>query len=348
MKRILPFLILVAAILLLSVPAYSAPWRFIVVGDTRGTTSSDPNGVGSINTTILTEIANKVAVSGASFVLVPGDLVNGSTTNQSLLETQLNLWRSTMAPVYNAGIGVYATPGNHEMTSTASQELAWQDVFSDMPTNGPDGEKKMTYSFKFNNAFIAAVNTNNVPDAGDPTAQHQVNTTWLNNQINSNPSQHVFVFGHEPAFTMNHPDNLSNYPAIRDQFWNILGGTPDKVYFTGHDHFYDHATMPDANGNVVSQFVVGTGGAPLTTWSPPYGETDVTGIYHAKMYGYMIVEIDGPNVTMTMMGRTGTNVYAPIETIAYSVPVPEPVTIVLVLPALFGLAGIAFRRMRAA
>jgi len=343
MKRLLPLLILVAAILLLSVPAFSVPWRFIVVGDTRGTSSSDP-----INTPILTEIAGRIVNSGAAFVLVPGDLVYGSTTNQTVLETQLNQWRSTMATVYTAGVGVYVTPGNHEMTSTASQELAWRDVFSDMPNNGPDGEKNMTYSFKYSNAFIAAVNTNNVPDAGDPTAQHQVNTTWLNSQITSNPNQHVFVFGHEPAFTMNHADNLSNYPIIRDQFWDILGGTPDKIYFTGHDHFYDHATMPDTNGDVVSQFVVGTGGAPLTTWSPPYADPDVTGIYHAKTYGYMIVDIDGPNVTMTMMGRTGTNTYAPIETYSYSTPVPEPLTITLMAPALLGLAGAAFRRMRAA
>jgi hypothetical protein len=339
MKRILPLLLLVAAILLVSVPAFSAPWRFIVVGDTRGTSSGNP-----IDTTVLTEIAGQIVGSGAEFVLVPGDLIYGSTTNQSVLETQLNQWRGVMSPVYSAGIGVFATPGNHEMTTSASQELAWQNVFQDLPSNGPDGEKEMTYSFNYYNAFIVAVNTNDVGGTG----QHRVNNTWLSDQVQNNPNQHVFVFGHEPAFTMNHPDNLSNYPASRDTFWSILGGTPDKVYFTGHDHFYDHATMPDADGNVVSQFVVGTGGAPLTTWSPPYGETDVTGIYHAKMYGYMIVDIDGANVTMTMMGRTGTNVYTPIETISYSVPVPEPVTIALIAPTLWGLAGIGFRRMRAA
>ena len=79
------------------------PWRFIVSGDSRGSY----NGV---NTPILTELAAQFVNQGAEFVLFPGDLVNGGV-NQTTMQSQLTTWRNTMAPVYNAGIGVYAIPG---------------------------------------------------------------------------------------------------------------------------------------------------------------------------------------------------------------------------------------------
>ena len=67
--------------------------RFIVVGDTRG---SD-NG---INTVILEEIVQATIDEVADFILVTGDIVNGSTS-QTELESQLTTWLSTMAPLYN-------------------------------------------------------------------------------------------------------------------------------------------------------------------------------------------------------------------------------------------------------
>ena len=161
----------------------SAASRFVVCGDTRG----DNNGV---NTTILAEIVAATIAEGADFILMPGDLVNGSGT-QSVLESQLTTWRNTMQPLYDAGVGVYPVRGNHDAGNLA----AWNSVFSGsyaLPANGPTGEVNLTYSFTFDNIFVAAVD--------QYVNINRVNQTWLDGQFAANTQPHVFVFGHAPAF----------------------------------------------------------------------------------------------------------------------------------------------------
>ena len=124
-------------------------WKFIVSGDSRG---SD-NGV---NTTILAEIAQQTIAQNAEFILMPGDLVNGYTTETNL-QSQLLTWRNTMQPVYAEGIGVYPVRGNHEKGGSYGVPTAWNNVFADLtgsggldyrlPQNGPAGEENLTWSF---------------------------------------------------------------------------------------------------------------------------------------------------------------------------------------------------------
>ena len=254
---------LLSAALLLSVASVHSPrglaatsWKFIVTGDSRG---SD-NGV---NTPILTEIAAEIVNQGAEFVVFPGDLVNGYTT-PAILESQLTHWRNIMQPVYDAGIGVYAVRGNHDLGS----EAAWNNVFSGayaLPGNGPAGEENFTYSVAHRNALVLGLD--------QYFATHRVNQSWVDAQLAANTLPHVFTFGHEPAFQAQHTDCLDDYVANRDAFWASLGDAGGRTYFAGHDHFYDHARVNDGDGdpdNDLHQYIVGTAGAPLRDWSPPY------------------------------------------------------------------------------
>ena len=82
------------------------------------------------------------------------------------------------------------------------------------------------------------------------------------------------------------------------------------MYFCGHDHFFNHAQVDDGDDNPdndVHQLVVATAGAPGYAWCPPYvGDNsyfDVIPVYHAERYGYVLVEIDGLDVTATWMER---------------------------------------------
>jgi hypothetical protein len=164
---------------------------------------------------------------------------------------------------------------------------------------------------------------------------HQVDQTWLDSQLQLNTKPHVFVFGHEPAFRLVHPDCLDDYPVRRDEFWRSLQATGTRMYFCGHDHFYDHAYVDDGDGNPendMRQIVIATAGAPGYTWLPPYigdnGPFLVTPIYHAEQYGYILVDIDGLHVTATWMerrdvARPGLDLYSPRHTWDYWVA-PRP------------------------
>lgn len=309
---------LVAAVLLcllLSSALFAAPWRFIATGDSRG---SD-NGV---NTVILSELATEIVSQDVDLIVFPGDLVNGGV-NQEALESQLLTWRDTMQPVYDAGIGVYPVRGNHDLGSP-SGDTAWNNVFSGpyaLPQNGPEGELNLTYSVAHENALFLGLD--------QYIRSHRVNQDWVDDQLAANTRPHVFTFGHEPAFKVRHSDCLDDYPAERDAFWLSLEGAGSRAYFCGHDHFFNQARVDDDGDpdNDVHQFVVGTAGAPLYSWSGSYsgnnGDYTLENVYHAREYGYILGEIDGLSVTLTWMERISEGVYTAQHSWSYTA-IPEP------------------------
>ena len=98
-------------------------------------------------------------------------------------------------------------------------------------------------------------------------------------------------------------------------FWNSLADEGARVYFCGHDHFYDRCRLDDGDDNInndLHQYIVGTAGAPLrgddvyngfnSIWTP-------VRVLHEREYGYALVEIVGAHVTITWKHRTAANVY---------------------------------------
>jgi hypothetical protein len=273
--------------------------RFVVAGDSRG----DNNGV---NITILSEIVQATIQEGAKFILMPGDQVTGSSTS-STFQSQLTNFRSIVQPLYDAGIGVYPVRGNHDGTN----KTVWDAVFSGayaLPGNGPSGETNVTYSFAYSNILAIGLD--------EYTSSGRVNQAWLNAQLAANTRPHVFVFGHLPAFSVYHTDTLASHATERNIFWSSLAAAGARIYFAGHDHLYNHARLDDGDGNPdndVHQFVVGTAGAPLYTWSGTYGGDKGSWtpqrVYYESNYGYALVEVDGQKVTITWKHRVSPGVY---------------------------------------
>lgn len=324
------------------------PWRFIVLCDSRG---SD-NG---INERILGELVIEIKRQGVDFVLFPGDLVSGySSTGPSQFEAQLNQWVDLMKPVYDAGIGVYVGRGNHELADlwyTSSGYNAdpndnyarrWLNVFGSdlypaqkLPGNGPAGEEYMTYSVTHKNVFVVCLDQY----AGiRHEFAHKVNQAWLDAQLAANTKPHIFVAGHELAFRALPRECLDKYPADRDAFWTSLKNAGARTYLCGHDHFYDHARVDDGDGdpdNDIHQYTIGTAGAYLYTWSPPYDGNNsdyiVEQVHHAQRYGYVLVDVNDLNVTLTWMQRSTNSlsmdgVYEAADVWTYTV-MPKPVVL---------------------
>lgn len=288
------------------------------MGDSRSS-----GGDSGVNTAILSELAEEIINKRVDFVLFSGDLVNGYV-NQAALENQLNTWRNIMQPVYDANIGVYVVRGNHDVGSPAGV-TAWNNIFRGkfaLPDNGPSGEKNLTYSVAHKNAFIVAVDQYVRPQ--------RVNQAWLDSQLASNTKLHLFIFGHEPAFKTEHENCLGTYPADRDAFWAGIEKAGGRTYFCGHDHFYNHARVDnDGNqANDIHQYIVGTAGAPLYDWPGNYdGDNSnytVENIHYAKEFGYVLVKISGPKVTVRWMKRTGPGIYEAAEKWKYTASAKIP------------------------
>ncbi len=306
--------------------AQTTKWRFIAVGDTRGASSADP-----VNSTILGELTDQIVSQQAEFVIVPGDLVySGSLAN-------FQIWTNAMSKVYQAGIGVYPVLGNHDATDATSFR---QVIGQHLPDNGPAGEVNRTYAFSCANVLVLALDTYVNPG--------RVNQSWVDSVLAANTFPHVFAFGHMPAFKANHADCLDDYSAERDAFWTSLRNAGARVYFCGHDHFYDHMRVYDGDGNAdndVHQLIVGGGGAPLYTSYAYDGVNSVWApgnVFHENQYGYTLVEVDGLTITLTAYHRTGPNAYAPSgDAWTYTVPGSTPLQAPTGLTALPGNAQVS-------
>jgi hypothetical protein len=279
-------------------------WRFVVTGDGRGS-----SGANQINTNVMSEIAQATVSEGADALLFVGDLVYSGNL------AAFQQWTNVMAPVYQAGIGVYPVRGNHDLGS------GWTNTFAQyLPANGPSGEVFYTYAATNRSALFVALDQYITPS--------RINQAWLDALLASNRLPHIFAFGHMPAFKVTHADCLDDYPNERDAFWNALSNAGARVYFCGHDHFYDHARLDDGDGNPnndLHQMIVGTAGAPLYAAGPYDGANSIwtpVGQFHEAQYGYVLGEVDGPNVTLTWKHRTAPGVYEASETFAYAVPLP--------------------------
>jgi hypothetical protein len=135
----------------------------------------------------------------------------------------------------------------------------------------------MTYSFDHLNSHFVMLNTNR---AG---SHHTVNYDWLANDLAATTADHIFVFGHEPAYPVGpHLGNsLDVYPAQRDAFWQLLVDYDVDIYFSGHEHLYNHTEVAG-----VHQVVAGTCGAPIYSG------------YGGDFYHYVVIAVDGLHVSV--------------------------------------------------
>jgi hypothetical protein len=300
-------LLLISGILPVSGATKNEQWKFVVIADTR----SDPcaaDGKSGVNTGIVGRIATAVAHDKPDVVLVPGDLVLGYAYKcgpADPFETQLNNWRRAMKPVYDANIPVLPVRGNHEYLSKdyfphdpckplAPNPVAlatYLGIFGkNLPQNGPDGQKGATFAYTHKNAIFVGLD--------EYIDQYFYDRAWLDATLKANPRQHLFVFGHLPAFGVMHQDNLSCNKAARDALWNAIGAHNGRLYFCGHDHLYDRGEIPDAAGNSIQQVVVGNGGAPFYHYTGGYADIRMKpGKRVLDKPGYLLVTVDGARVS---------------------------------------------------
>jgi len=296
-------------------------WKFIVTGDDRSgkDRAEDHNGV---NTVILAELAKAMIAEQPKFVLLSGDLIAGPKTDAEM-ESQLQTWLDVMKPVYDAGIKVYNIRGNHEMHVPHPEDV-WRKMFVGpyaMPQNGPKGEEGMSFTVSYQNVLVVGLDE-------FQTKELRVNQAWLDKVLKNKKETHLFVFSHKMAFRSgNHDDGLENDPASRDALIKSLIAAGGRTAFFGHDHLYDHRTVTapgDSPDKTLHQFVIGTAGAPLVHGTNDPGNTGnwkVEKIKHIEdHYGYAVVEIDGPKVTITFKQRTGPGVYESADEFSYVVP----------------------------
>ncbi len=329
MKRLLVLVLLTAAAFS---PAQKL--RFVVAGDGRAasstsTRSMDKNGV---NTVITGEIASAVVKERAKFLLWTGDLVYGYT-DDGKLESQLKTWLDAMSPVYKAGIKVLPTRGNHEAGrehNTTDATEVWKRIMNPLlPREAKKDDLGLSFTYTDGPVQVLGLDLYSQPVWETP------NQAFVDRALAGTRPPFVFAFAHEEMFfTGSHKDYIGTKPhnEVRNMLLNSLMRAGSRVYFCGHDHYYDHMIVTKEGQKPEDAFHQLTAGTAGATFYEPTAYDDKNGTSTKEdgwtvtrdkaflhTYGYSVVDIDGNSCTITFKGRVSPGEYVPMERFTFKV-----------------------------
>ncbi len=273
--------------------------RFMVVGDLHHYSPST-----NIQETMLCEIMQAAIAEQVDFIFLCGDLVISGFGDPTTEDSVLKDWRFVLDTLRQHDIRLFACRGNND-----GSRDAWDSLFTgdfSFPSNGPENEKNVTYALIYDNILFIAM---------DQYVDYcKINQTWLDEILAQNIKPHIFVAVHEPAFKLLHANCMAAYPQERDSCWESLVNAGVKIFFCGHDHFYDHTIIDDSDGNPdndIHQVIVGTGSYSHSdaqydgdngVWAP-------LRLFHEETNGYTLIEIDEAEVKLTWKHRISQNVF---------------------------------------
>lgn len=297
--------------------------RFIFMADSRGEALATP-----VNDSVLKRIISEIGMLSPkpSFIVFGGDMsYRGYIGNSYTFQA----WKDLFLPLTNSGIALYTLVGNHELYHEHSSygflkvnQVAFQNTFTENPSNGPAGYDHLAYSFTAlgGNAFFAVLDPyyltldttheslgGNIDDA-------QMN--WLKTQVSQSTAKHKFLFNHAPYYYMiNDTAEPSSANQSYTKLWAYIDSCKFDFFACGHSHLYsrraiDSTIVPDPQTtpptppwrNNVVQLLNGTCGAgPSTgTIDPKFATWNVHNNPHT--YYYSVIDIQGNTVTVRSYG----------------------------------------------
>ena len=209
----------------------------------------------------------------------------------------------TVAEVLGADYRWFPIPGNHDFELADIRYLQNYDYDPNGSAEpnivrwGPESCPRTTYSFDYQNSHFIALNVycNEEAPWGIDGSITDTIYNWLAADLEATSQEHIFVFGHEPAFpqpdaqtgNVNHLyESLDQYRTARDRFWELLQKHHVVAYISGHTHNYS-ATLIEGIWHIESGQSMGVRAAP----SPGT---------------FLIISIRGDSVTMkTYRGEEG-------------------------------------------
>ena len=158
-------------------------------------------------------------------------------------------------------------PGNHEYgTAAAAGYFQYFGAAAGDPSKG-------YYSYDLGAWHLIALNSNCAAVGGCGTGSPQ--EQWLKADLAAAASTCVLAYWHHPRFSSGEHGSDTAY----DAFWRALFAAGADVVLTGHDHDYERFALQDPDqrpsSRGIRQFVVGTGGKSLRSFSAAQPNSEV-------------------------------------------------------------------------
>jgi len=229
--------------------AIADPFSFIVTADMRNYSGADGYDISDY----FRGVCEAIAGSGSgAFMISPGDIDPVEDV----------YW--TIEQCLGSNYLWYPVVGNHELPgdgheSSYGANMDWLRTYDydqngagappDIVNTGPTGCEETTFSFDYENAHFVIINEyyDGTSDTGTDGDVVDALYNWLVSDLSATDKQHIFIFGHEPAYPQpdeyngrerHMTDCLNQHPDNRDRFWNLLGTADVAAYFCGHTHNY--------------------------------------------------------------------------------------------------------------
>lgn len=187
--------------------------------------------------TLETAFANH---KNSNFVLNTGDLVDNGG---DFIEWK-RMFNSATDTLMDTAL--MSSAGNHE--SKGDNALADNFVFSNIPAQ--DTTSGVYYSFDYNTAHIAVLNTNDLNSSnGLSDAQIQ----WLTEDMNNSDKPWKFVALHKAPYSNGSHFDDDDVTAIRTQLQTLMPELDIDIVFQGHDHVYMRTDVMNNNAVVETE-----------------------------------------------------------------------------------------------
>lgn len=161
------------------------------------------------------------------FILHTGDIVDhGNNVNHWQ-------WAMDTAAEHIMNSAIMPVSGNHE----GFGNFAISDNFNLNIANPErqDTEDGVYYSFDYNNAHFAILNTNSLSSDGSLTKEQLL---WLTEDMNSSDAQWKFVALHKAVYSNGEHYNDKEIVGLRAQLAKLMPELNIDIVFQGHDHVY--------------------------------------------------------------------------------------------------------------
>lgn len=259
-----------------------SPFRFVAYGDTR---FHDPSDTEAANPSVRVALVKAIAELNPAFICFTGDIVyNGYDAGDwKVWDNETSVWRDKKIPIYPA-------LGNHDLHG--DQNIALGNYFQRFP----ELKNSRYYSVRTANTLILVLDSS-LEEISGPEGQ------WLAEKLDHVPSDVDFVFlmfHHPPYTSSSDAKTFGGGHSARSTEQALAKMLEERqaharfriVVFSGHVHNYER----HEHGGV-TYFVSGGGGAHAYPIERAAGDP-----FQSKLvnYHYLLVEVDGKQLTVTM------------------------------------------------
>ena len=176
----------------------------------------------------------------ANFILSTGDMVdNGNDFVE--WKRMFNLASDTLMDTV-----MMTAAGNHEERGDYANIENF--VYSNAPEQ--DTTTGVYYSFDYNTAHVAVLNTNNLTEDGALTDEQ---IQWLKDDMNSSDKTWKFVALHKAPYSNGSHFDDEDVVAIRAQLQSLMPELDIDLVFQGHDHVYMRTDVMNNNAVVATE-----------------------------------------------------------------------------------------------